>query len=130
VLATLGKLQGVDSHANLGGRKKPASRAHILHDEIVERRHNGPICFGQCVVGVALANGAGEHVYLTVWFHPENSEIKIQNESIALIKKSKLEYIKTYIDNIDEKVLIENNINTTKLYKILTEYYNLVAEEK
>jgi hypothetical protein len=59
-----------------------------------------------------------------------SSEIKIQNESIALIKKSKLEYIKTYIDNIDEKVLIENNINTTKLYKILTEYYNLVAEEK
>lgn len=59
-----------------------------------------------------------------------NSEMKIQNESIALIKKSKLEYIKTYIDNIDKKVLEEKNIQQDKLYKILADYYNLVTEEK
>lgn len=59
-----------------------------------------------------------------------NSEIKLQNESIELIKKSKLEYIKSYIDNIDENVLKDKNIDKDRLYKILTEYYNIVTEEK
>lgn len=59
-----------------------------------------------------------------------NSEIKLQNESIALIKKSKLEYIKSYIDNIDENVLSEKNIDRDKLYNILAEYYNVIVDEK
>lgn len=59
-----------------------------------------------------------------------SSEIKLQNESIALIKKSKLEYVKTYIDNIDKKVLEDKNIQSDRLYKILSEYYSSVTEEK
>jgi hypothetical protein len=59
-----------------------------------------------------------------------SSEIKLQNESIALIKKSKLEYIKSYIDNIDENVLSEKNIDRDKLYNILAEYYNAIVDEK
>lgn len=59
-----------------------------------------------------------------------STEIKLQNESIALIKKSKLEYIKTYIDNIDKNVLEEKKIDSDKLYNILSEYYNQVTEEK
>ena len=47
-----------------------------------------------------------------------NSEIKLQNESIELIKKSKLEYIKSYIDNIDENVLKDKNIDKDKLILI------------
>lgn len=34
-----------------------------------------------------------------------NNDIKLQNESIELIKKSKLDYIKNYINNIDPSVL-------------------------
>lgn len=59
-----------------------------------------------------------------------SSEIKLQNESIALIKKSKLEYIKSYVDNIDEDALKEKNIERNKLYEILSEYYNTVIDEK
>jgi len=34
-----------------------------------------------------------------------NSEMRMQNESIELIKKSKMDYVKNYIKNIDPKVL-------------------------
>lgn len=59
-----------------------------------------------------------------------SSEIRLQNESIELIKKSKLEYIRSYIDNIDPNALSEKNIDKDKLYRLLAEYYNNVAEEK
>lgn len=48
--------------------------------------------------------------------------------SASLIKKSKLEYIKNYVDNIDQKILDEQSITTNKLYGILEQYYNAVAE--
>lgn len=57
-------------------------------------------------------------------------ETTIQNETIDLIKKSKLEYIRKYIDNIDKKVLSEQNLDSDKLYSILEQYYNQVALEK
>ena len=54
----------------------------------------------------------------------------MQNESIELIKKSKLEYVKNYIDNIDKKVLEEQGIDGEKLYKVLADYYgNVIAED-
>ena len=54
----------------------------------------------------------------------------MQNESIELIKKSKLEYVKNYIDNIDKKVLEEQGIDGEKLYKVLADYYgNVTAED-
>lgn len=55
-----------------------------------------------------------------------DSEIT-QNQSIELIKKSKLEYIKNYIDNIDKNILDDNNINSSKLFETLKEYYNKVS---
>ncbi len=59
-----------------------------------------------------------------------NSETKTHNASIELIRKSKLDYIKAYIENIDKQILDEQQINAEKLYTILEEYYNTVADEK
>lgn len=58
------------------------------------------------------------------------NDIKIENESIELIKKSKLEYIRTYVDNIDAKALKEEGIDKDKLFKVLESYYNKVVEEQ
>lgn len=58
------------------------------------------------------------------------SDIKMQNESIELIKKSKLDYVHNYIQNIDEEVLKEQNIQSEKLFAILKEYYTTVIDEK
>ena len=59
-----------------------------------------------------------------------NDGVSLQNETIALIKKSKLEYIKNYIDNIDKAVLSDQEIDATRLYKILEEYYEKVTEQQ
>lgn len=56
--------------------------------------------------------------------------IKLQNESIELIKKSKLDYVKNYIANIDINVLKEQNIDSDRLFNILKDYYNSVVDEK
>lgn len=54
---------------------------------------------------------------------------KVDNETLSLIKKSKLEYIKNYISNMDSNLLTEAAIDKTKLYNILEEYYNRAVEE-
>lgn len=59
-----------------------------------------------------------------------NDGVSLQNETIALIKKSKLEYIKNYIDNIDKAVLDEQGIDSSHLYGILQEYYEKVTEQQ
>ena len=53
-----------------------------------------------------------------------------QNESISLIKKSKLDYIKNYISRIDDALLSEQKIDRDKLYSVLESYYKEVVEEK
>ena len=53
-----------------------------------------------------------------------------QNESISLIKKSKLDYIKNYISSIDDALLSEQKIDRDKLYSVLESYYKEVVEEK
>ena len=52
------------------------------------------------------------------------------NMQTNLINKSKLEYVKNYIDNIDKAVLDEQEIKADKLYSLLEEYYNATVEEK
>lgn len=59
-----------------------------------------------------------------------SSDIKIQNESIELIKKSKLEYVRNYISNIDKKVLDEQGIDKDKLFSVIEQHYNKVVVEK
>ena len=48
----------------------------------------------------------------------------------SLVNKSKLDYVKNYINNIDKQVLNEQGIEASKLYAILEEYYNNTIEEK
>lgn len=59
-----------------------------------------------------------------------NADVKIQNETISLIKKSKLEYIKNYVDNIDKSTLNDQQLDAEKLFGTLREYYNKVTEDK
>lgn len=46
-----------------------------------------------------------------------------------MMKKSKLDYVKHYISNIDCKVLEENMIERDKLMKVMAEYYSKAAGE-
>ena len=58
------------------------------------------------------------------------NDVKIESESIQLIKKSKLDYIRNYVDNIDKKALKEEGIDSDKLFKVLESYYNKVMDEQ
>lgn len=60
----------------------------------------------------------------------QNGGNSAQNESIDLIRKSKLDYIKNYITNIDQAVLDEQDIQKDKLFDVLKGYYDKVSEEK
>lgn len=52
---------------------------------------------------------------------------KDDQTSIDLLKKSKLEYIKNYIDHIDEKILETNSTSKANLFKTLESYYKLAS---
>lgn len=52
----------------------------------------------------------------------------ITNESLETIKKSKLEYIKSYINNIEDSTLSAANIEKHELYKMLESYFNKAME--
>ena len=59
-----------------------------------------------------------------------NNDMKLQNESIELIKKSKLDYVRNYINNIDQKALDEQGIDKDKLFSLIEQHYNKIVEEK
>lgn len=48
-------------------------------------------------------------------------------KSIELLKKSKLEYISNYIQNIDQKALDADGLDKGQLFKTLENYYNAVT---
>lgn len=52
---------------------------------------------------------------------------KDDQTSIDLLKKSKLDYIKNYIEHIDEKVLESNSTDKDDLFKTLESYYKLAS---
>lgn len=58
-----------------------------------------------------------------------NEEHDIITESVECIQKSKLEYIRNYISNIDKKILEEQSLDTTKLFSILQEYYEKLINQ-
>ena len=49
------------------------------------------------------------------------------SKSIELLKKSKLEYIQNYIDNIDEAAL-DSDVTKKELFDTLEKYYDAVTE--
>ena len=54
---------------------------------------------------------------------------EITDESIALIKKSKMEYVKRYVENIDKKTLEAEGLEADKLIAVLEEHYDMVTGE-
>ena len=54
---------------------------------------------------------------------------EITDESIALIKTSKMEYVKRYVENIDKKTLEAEGLEADKLIAVLEEHYDMVTGE-
>ena len=55
---------------------------------------------------------------------------KISNTTLDLIKKSKLDYLRSYVGKIDEKTLKSENLDRKRLMDILEFYYNKTVDEK
>lgn len=53
---------------------------------------------------------------------------KQSNESLELIRKSKLEYMRNYVDNIDQAALDEQSVERQRLFDTLESYYKKVTE--
>lgn len=64
--------------------------------------------------------------YEVAFKDPANAEVS--DESIALMKKSKMEYVKRYVGNIDKKALVDEGIDASKLIALLEEHYDIVTE--
>lgn len=58
-----------------------------------------------------------------------SDNVVVTNESLETIKKSKLEYIRNYINNMDDKILKDAYIEKAELYKTLESYFNLAMEK-
>lgn len=60
----------------------------------------------------------------------EDASGKTINESVDLIRKSKLEYMKSYIAGMDKGLLEKEEIEPDRLYRIMESYYDRVSEGK
>ena len=60
----------------------------------------------------------------------EDASGKTVNESVDLIRKSKLEYMKSYIAGMDKGLLEKEEIEPDRLYRIMESYYDRVSEGK
>lgn len=54
----------------------------------------------------------------------------INNETLDLIKKSKMDYIRKYIDEIDQKSLDDSKLNRETLFQTLKDYYDKAEDQK
>ena len=52
----------------------------------------------------------------------------VENSSLELIRKSKVEYMRNYVDNVEQPVLDEQGLDRDKLFAVLEAYYNRVTE--
>lgn len=50
-----------------------------------------------------------------------------QSNLVKMLKKSKLDYIKSYIDQLDDKALEADGIEKDKLFKVMNKYYSAVV---
>ena len=56
-------------------------------------------------------------------------EGKSDNASLELIRKSKLEYIRSYVDGIDQAALDEQGLDRKRLFGVLESYYKRISED-
>ena len=59
-----------------------------------------------------------------------NSVLSSQNHIFEVLKKSKMEYVRNYIKNIDDKVIDQYRIDREKLFNLINDHYCKVAEDK
>ena len=52
-----------------------------------------------------------------------------QSEVIDLLRKSKLEYVKNYIDNISDEAMSKDQLSKDKLYQVVESYYNKITQK-
>ena len=59
-----------------------------------------------------------------------SDNVEQHNNFVKMLKKSKLEYVNSYINQLDNKVLEDSNIEKPKLFSIMKKYYNDVSGEE
>lgn len=59
----------------------------------------------------------------------KDEDIEHQDNLVKMLKKSKLDYIERYIDQLDTKALEDASIEKSKLFSVMKKYYGLVNEE-
>ena len=52
-----------------------------------------------------------------------------QSEVIDLLRKSKLEYVRNYIDNISDEAMSKDQLSKDKLYQVVESYYNKITQK-
>jgi oligoribonuclease (3'-5' exoribonuclease) len=62
-------------------------------------------------------------------FSEESTSDESHSSLVSTLKKSKLDYIKQYIDQLDESALSVDGIKKDKLFAIMQHHYNLVSED-
>ena len=58
-----------------------------------------------------------------------NSCIEDEDDIVKTLKKSKLDYIKSYIDRLDSRALADDGIDKDKLFAVLKKYYSQVEKD-
>ena len=56
------------------------------------------------------------------------SDEKGNESSVDLIRKSKLDYLRGYINNMDKKIIEDDGIDRNRLYDVMKDYYDQVNE--
>ena len=52
----------------------------------------------------------------------------ITSETLEMIKKSKLDYIQTYINNLDNETLQKMDLEKKRIFDLMKTYYERVAK--
>jgi DNA repair exonuclease SbcCD nuclease subunit len=58
-----------------------------------------------------------------------NSSLQDEDDIVKTLKKSKLDYIQSYIDRLDKKTLKSEGIEKIKLFTVLKKYYSQVEKD-
>ena len=57
-------------------------------------------------------------------------DVEHQDNLVKMLKKSKLDYIESYINQLEDKALTDANIDKVKLFKLMKAYYGKAIGEE
>ena len=55
---------------------------------------------------------------------------KVTTSTLDLIRKSKIDYLRSYVESIDQSVLDNESLSREKLLEVLQFYYDKIVDEK